>query len=151
MDEGESFVWNVYLAHSWVNSPGLLGQLTWMARLDKLGDVLTKGWPVVVFCHSPGGLLDTRMVQVMDKMDDGAPLTFWDEWAWLGWVRDLADNVNSVDWDRPNRDIPWHQTLEAIRDPLARLLGLGQLCRFEGVHDDLLDGGDCVHRLDVLN
>ena len=121
-----------------------------MARLDKLGDVLTEGWPVVVFCHSPGGLLDTRMIHVMNQLDDGTPVAFWDEWAWLGRVRDLADDVNSVDWDCHNRDVSWHETLEVIRDPLTGLLGLGQLCRSEGVHDDLLDGGDCVPQLDVL-
>ena len=87
---------------------------------------------------------------MMNQLDDGAPLTFWDEWARLGRVRDLANDVNSIDGDCGDCDVSWHVTIEVVFDPLTGLLGCGQFCWPEGVHDDLLDGADCVPRLDVL-
>ena len=65
VDEGESFVRNLDLSHSWVDCPGLLGQLTRVTALDEFGDFFAQAWPLVIVCHPPGGLLDSRMVQVM--------------------------------------------------------------------------------------
>ena len=131
VDEGEPLVWDLHGAHPWVDCWRLFGHLARDAGSDELGDLVTHGWPVVVTGDPLGSFLDPRVIQMVCQLDDGAPLSFWDEGARFGRVRDLANNVDSIDGDLGNFDVSWHQSLEVSCHHWARLLCLCQVWHLE--------------------
>ena len=70
MDDRKPLIRNWERPHSRVDRSRLLGQLARMTRLDEALNIGPDAWPIVVDRGPTKGFLLTRMILVMDQIED---------------------------------------------------------------------------------